>query len=52
MVEAYVNYNIWDAFKKADGYFEDLNRRYGKSKFFQSVSLVWQDFNIILKDKM
>lgn len=40
MVEAYVNHNIWDAFKIADDYLEDLNRIYGKSKFFQSVSLV------------
>lgn len=40
MVDTYISCGIWDAFVKADPYFEYLNRVYGKSVFLQEVNLV------------
>lgn len=40
MIDTYIGCGIWDAFAKADQYFEHLNKAYGKSEFFQEVSLV------------
>lgn len=40
IVEIYVNNNIYEAFGKADKYFESLNEIYGKNDFIRGVDLV------------